>query len=373
MTPAYMDYARNKFNYGSWSDAFFMPRPCMLKYNGTVAYYLDENDYTKKTDGTDSDVVNADFEGNAMMEWGRGDRKIWYKIVPDRNDPYSASIYIADEQIDNDYHAYSFINNKGKYVDHFYTSIYNGSLVDGKLRSIADQSIMWSETPSSEIDYAKANGDGWMTEVFGDVELINILLILIGKSLDTQSVFGLGNVRGYIDDLSQKYGMNNPGDMNDKGLFWGKNISSTTDNSGVKVFGMENYWGNQWRRTAGYILDGTNGIKIKRCYGSDDGSTTFDYNITGEGYVATGIIPSGTSGGYISKIDYSKNVMGFSIVDGSATTYYGDRLWFNTNQVDYMSRGGYCSYELYCGAFCVSLSDSTSFTRWTTGAALSYR
>lgn len=48
MTPAHMDYANSRFDYGSWKDAFFMPRPCMLKSNGQVDYYLNPYDFTKK-------------------------------------------------------------------------------------------------------------------------------------------------------------------------------------------------------------------------------------------------------------------------------------------------------------------------------------
>ena len=36
MTPAKMDYTAGAFKYGSWRNAFFMPKPCMVKYDGTV-------------------------------------------------------------------------------------------------------------------------------------------------------------------------------------------------------------------------------------------------------------------------------------------------------------------------------------------------
>ena len=42
-TPASMGIST--FDYGSWEDAFFMPKPCMLNYDGTVDYYLDPNNY----------------------------------------------------------------------------------------------------------------------------------------------------------------------------------------------------------------------------------------------------------------------------------------------------------------------------------------
>jgi hypothetical protein len=49
---------------------------------------------------------------------------------------------------------------------------------------------------------------------------------------------------------------------NDKGLFYGANSSSSV----VKVFGIENWWGNTWRRVAGNILD--KGVrKVKLTYG----------------------------------------------------------------------------------------------------------
>ena len=117
MTPAKMDFANDVFDYGSWADAFFMPRPCMVKYNGEVDYYLDPDDYTKKEDGTASDVANDAYPGNAMMEWPL----IWWKVVPD-SDTKSASVYIADHKADDDFHAWSNINNKGVLVPHFYTT-----------------------------------------------------------------------------------------------------------------------------------------------------------------------------------------------------------------------------------------------------------
>ena len=66
---AKMNYVTDKFDYGDWGDVWFIKnlKPCMLKYDGTVDYELDKNDYTKKTDGTDSDIANDSYEGNAMV------------------------------------------------------------------------------------------------------------------------------------------------------------------------------------------------------------------------------------------------------------------------------------------------------------------
>ena len=198
MTPMAMDYASGTFNYGSWGNAFFLPRPCMLRADGTVDYYLDPNDYTQTFDGTPSDVANTEYNGNAMMEWGDGDSIIWMKIVADAN-PYSGSVYIANYKVDDGFTCYPFINIYGHQVKHFYTPIYNGSLISGKLRSISGQTVMKSQNATNEITYAKANyasAEIWNTEVYCDVQLINMLLILCGKNLNTEIPFGKGNQSG---------------------------------------------------------------------------------------------------------------------------------------------------------------------------------
>jgi hypothetical protein len=51
----------NTFDYGSWANAFFMPKPCMVKFDGTRDYYLDPDDYKKKVNGLASDVDNLNY------------------------------------------------------------------------------------------------------------------------------------------------------------------------------------------------------------------------------------------------------------------------------------------------------------------------
>jgi hypothetical protein len=354
MTPASMNFSTGVFNYGDWADAFFMPRPCMLKNDGTVDYYLNPNDYTKKADGTASDVANTSYAGNAMMEWGKDDCQIWYKIVPDGNN--GANVYISDAQQDEDYHAYSFIGVDGNLKEHFYTPIYNGCVVSSKLRSISGQTIMNNVAGGTEITYATANGTGYYIETFADRILINLLLMLIGKSTNTQATFGNGHYTGG----SQASHLLKSGTMNDKGLFYGTNGTGV----GVKVFGMENYWGNQWRRTAGLLnMSGTQKYKL-----------TAPYNDSGSGYnTVSGGTPDGTSGGYVNKMIYtSDGAMTTKTASGSDSTFYADGMWFNNSQTDYALFGGYCSDGLGCGAFACGLYGALSAAGWYGGAALSY-
>ena len=366
MTPASMNFTSGTFDYGSWANAFFMPKPCMLKTNGQVDYYLNENDLTKKIDGSASDVANVDYDGNAMMEWGNGTDIIWWKIEPDKGNPNSASLYVANYQADKDFKNLNFIDINGNEKAHFYTPIYNGSLdSNNKLRSISGQTVIKSKTASQGMIYARANGAGYEIEQYVDRLLINILLIIMGKSTDTQDVFG----RGASENTGDEYLPLKTGTMNGKGLFWGENAGK----AGVKVFGMENYYGNQWRRTAGLIL--ANGIaKVKLSPSTKDGSSATNYNTDGTGYIEIpNSTPSGASGGYIRDMLYTALGMFPTVITGSSSTYYPDGCWFDITIIAFALFGGTTRHSRLCGALCVNL-DNLSDTTWETiGLSLSYK
>lgn len=362
---AKMNYATDTFDYGDWGDAWFIKnlKPCMLKYDGTVDYELDKNDYTKKLDGTASDVANTSYGGNAMV----GIPKVYWKIVD--NGDNTANIYFSDKQVDTNFHCWSHIDNNGNEIDYCYMPIYNGSLVSSKLRSLSGQTPMAKKTTTNEITYAKANNTGsdiiWYTELFNDRMLINLLLLLIGKSTNIHTIFGIGNNDSYVSNSNT--GIKNTGTMNTKGLFWGNQDIK----SGVKVFGIEHWYGNIWRRIGGWINDkGTQ--KIKMTYGQSDGSTTDGYNETGSGYISIGgATPSGTSSGYISKMLITENGLIPIIARGSATTYYCDKLWFDNSHVDYACVGGGSHSVSVVSALGTNLDIMAPETVDTLGASIS--
>ncbi len=297
MTPAYMDFDKDTFNYGSWKDAFFMPRPCMLKYDGTVDYYLDENDYTKRADGGgDSDVKNVSYEGNAMMEWGKDGRLIWVKVVPDQN-PISGSVYIANYQADADFHAWSFENASGTLSEHFYTAIYKtyDEFKNNRSRSLSLDYAM-QESAENCIAYAKNNNvndkEMWYIEVLSDVMIEEFLLILIAKTTNLRSTFGNGTGNSLGN-----------GKHDSKGLFYGTLYGKNDDGGGIKVFGMSNFWND--RRYSGYILD--HGIqKIKMTYSDADGQSG-GYSKNGENYIDIGLpLEQCGSATYIKEMQFNK-------------------------------------------------------------------
>lgn len=356
---AYMDYASDRFNYADWEDAFFMTRPCMLKYDGTVDYYLNPDDYSLKEDGTPSDVADENYGGNAMEQVP----KVYIKIVD--NGDNTANVYFSNKKLDDGFKCWAHIDANGNEIPYCYMPKYNGYNDGTRLRSLSGKMPMHSMTVEQEIKLALANNltDDviWYIDVFCDWQLINLLLLLIGESGDTQAVFGTGNSNSYVS--TSNTGVKETGILDTKGSFWG----NQDNKSCVKVFGMENWWGNIWRRIAGWINDhGTQ--KVKMTYGQSDGSTVDGYNTTGDGYIVVpNATPSGTSGGYISGMVFDKHGLIPKIASGSATTYYTDGLWIDNSQVNYATVGSGSSFGHLAGALCSGLSSAN----WSYGGAMS--
>ena len=410
-TPAAM--GSTTFSYGDWENAFFMPKPCMLKYDGTVDYYLDPNDYSKKADGTASDISDPTYAGNAMMEWPL----IYYKFVPGETDG-EGSFYCSDHKIDDTYVCYSNYDSNGSVIPHFYTAIYNG-IIDGngKMRSLSGyrltpiigtiaaydntktyavgslckvsstaytcitpvteaeefDSSKWQEiTPSNsggtsgseEVTAATANNTTatveWYTDVWADRMLINALLTLMSKSLNGQAKFGRGIDSG-TQTAADAY---TTGTANDKGLFYGKTGSGDIV---VKTFGMENWWGCKWHRTAG-LIGYTDGYKYKMTYSTADGSTSAGYSSAGTGYLAEDITRPGDQ--WLINQRFGK----FGVLplqtgsSGNASKYWTSRFY---NGTGYALVGGASLYGQSSGPWCVGLYAPFSFRNGSISASLS--
>lgn len=372
-TPAHMDYTNDVFDYGSWENAWFIQgvRPCILGTDGTVIKYLDKNDYTKDIDGYTVDIGGTLANANVMVEFP----KIWLKVVPDSGDNTSANVYISNIKLDDGYKDYAYINYQKSHKNHFYLSVYNSSTIDSKLRSLSGQTTTKTKslTGTTEISYAEANGVGWSTEHAGQIMLINFLLILIGKSTNTQVVFGQGLNTGSSEAVNNGF---ETGVHNAKGLFYGTNSgAAATYTNAVKVFGIENWWGFQWQRYRGDILS-SNTLKIKLCYGQEDGSTVDNFNTDATGYrIVSGGNATGTSGQYISQMVFDTGGMYAKEANNSnasSTSKYCDGYWFDGSGIRFALRGGASYAGALVGALFVNRRSVVGAADWNFGARLSY-
>lgn len=340
-TPAAM--GNSTFSYGSWEKAFFMPKPCMLKYDGTVDYYLDPNDYTKKIDGTSSDVGNTSYNGNAMMEWG----KIWFKFEQDINTG-EGYFYCSDYEVDSTYHCWCNYDANDNEIPNFYTPIYNFTIVNSKGRSLSGLALTAANGANSKTATQEATAAHncnttstieWETGVWCDWTVISALLVLMGKSLDIASVFGVPYT-STVDDYVT-------GTLNNKGIFWG---DLSNGNLGVKVFGMENFYGVTWKRIAGLITEGGNGYYYKMTFGTSDGSTTTGYNYTRYvgGYINQPFMPV-SGNGYIKKMMFGNYGMLTTEIGGSNSTYYCANFVYGSNGHGYCLIGADNPFNIYVG------------------------
>ena len=152
-----------------------------------------------------------------------------------------------------------------------------------------------------------------------------------------------------------------------KWMFWG--ADDGTD--GVKVFGMEHYWGNLWRCTAG-LINNQGTLCIKATRGTKDGSSSSDYNTSSSGYIILKDAPvSGKTGGYISKCKTTPFGRFPYEASGSATTFECDGMYFMNNQKSIALFGGMYNNDLLAGPFCVRLSSTSASSSLDIGAALS--
>lgn len=364
--PAHMDYALGKFNYGDWKDVWFIQKikPCMLKYDGTVDYELNPNDYSKKINGTDSDIANPAYEGNVMV----GIPKVYWKIVDNGDD--TANIYISNKKVDDDFVCWSHIDNNDNEIDYCYMSAYNGCKINNRLRALSGV-IPLSNTSAVSISSLVSannldNNNIWEFDTFSDRLLLILLTLMIGKSTDAQAVFGKGNCNSY--NSPTKTGFVKSGTMDSKGLFWG----SQDKKSGVKLFGIENLWGNVWRVITGVIGDhGT--LKVKMTYGQSDGTTVDGYSFDGEGYTELFDFSSnvGYSSDCVRKMRFTEKGMFPEVLGGSTTTYYTDLIGYEDSGVNFLSMGGATSDGDYTGLFSLDLATLPTYVDWWIGAALS--
>ena len=402
MTPAAMNFTTGEFDYGSWANAWFVrdAYPVALNLDGTEAYRLDPDDYTKKSDGTPSDIqfvllteapsdwstqwkqyytkdandnyeLNAqseaptfalntyyklsygNFQGNFMVAFPR----VYFRRTEDATYNY---VEISNHKLGDDWYAYAHINSSGNEVKRIYLPLFKGVIVDSKLRSVPGVIPQGGTTASAEVTAATALGSRWQIWDHSSVELINDLLILMSKSIDSQGKFGKGRESGYDSSDTVTYGKLQTGTLIKKGKFHGFSSSYKE----IKVFGMEGFWANRWDRLQGMLLV-DNIWKIKM---------TPPYNFTGTDFVtlSSASVPSGN--GYLSKVQTSQyGSIPASIEGGGSSKFYKDYFYKSATSTRVALRGGYCADGARCGFRYVLVYNAASDSYWSIGASPVYK
>lgn len=361
MTPARMNFTTGQFDYGSWANVWFVAgnKPVALKFDGTVDYELDPNDYSKKADGTASDITDSTYAGNFMATMPT----VWIKRWEDDNYRYCA---ISNKQITPEFKANAHDAGDGTINPVIYLPMFKGVILSSKMRSIAGVTPQGNTTGSTEKTAAEACGSGWQLWDLSKHELLSDLLTLISRSTNSQAAFGKGDTNTYNSSDTTTYGKLNTGQhkvdgvwtMYGGGRFWG----AADDNHHVRVFHIEDFWGNRWDRCLGLNLVSNEYVyKLVRPYALEPDST----------YTSSGLYAP-NSGAY-QKEQYTGEYGALPKTTGGSgvneTTYECDYFSKDGSGTRLLLFGGRCSDRALCGSRSLALGIAASIGDWSFGGS----
>jgi hypothetical protein len=310
-------------------------RPCMLK-EGVVQYYLNPADYTKKVDGTASDITTG-ADGDVMIEIPKmaysmktvGD----YLYVKVTNNPSPTN------GTNEDWCFHAHTRSTAGDRDKLYVGAYLG-WTDGssKLRSLSGKAPTAKQTIGEFRTRAQANGTGYDQMAFYPLTLLQCLYLIRYKNRDSQTALG----RGFVDGNSAA---TNTGGANTRGMYYGE----ATGEQQMKFAGIEDFWGNLYYWIDGLFSNATRNIL-----------TAFTaFNDTGSGYADRGQGATSNIGNYMS-VCQGTSATGFiaKTVAGSNSTYYSDHAFlaasslpnFGGDWAGASSAGGFRFYLAYSAA-----------------------
>ena len=195
--------------------------------------------------------------------------------------------------------------------------------------------------------------------------MINALLTIISKSDDSQEAFGYGNVSSGFDSSY----MSTSGSLNDKGQFYGYNDQTHQ----VKVFHIEDWWGNQLERIAGLIVDSGNiKVAMKGPYSTDGSGSNYSTILTISSNIGSGWAANCKCDNTCGRLPISKTSPGGTTANSS--TFLCDYVYirYRSGYTYYPYVGGACSDGVDAGSSCFVASNAASYANWHVGASLSY-
>ena len=337
----YADDAANMTAGSSAWDEFFGHYPCILK-DGAELGKLNPNNFAKYADGTTAPITT--LGNDVMIAFPRRGVKI-----STANNKVTISMTDAPNHADFKYYAHS----RGSVAkDVFYLGAYKGYVSSSKLYSVSGQSPTVSQTIGTFRGYANSRGSGYDQSGFYQLVFRQCMYILKYKNLNSQATVG----KGYTDGFAKQ----NTGATNTNGMDYGSTTSGTTR---MKLFGIEDFWGNVWEWIDGLVTDGSRNILTNTSNFQDAGK--------GTGYMSNSSGLSSNTSGYMSKPQGTTET-GFVLkeANGSETTYFSDSADLSASCVTYF--GGYWGDGSHAGAFRLYVNNSASYSDSAVAARLMY-
>ena len=359
---------------------------CLLKADGTVNYYLDPTDSTKKADGSAATLTGAD--GNVMVEipkfyfkyWKNGDKFYWRV----RTTPYSGyKVHPA------------FIKN-GVEVDYRYIGAYDACYLDAtddtyksglnlddmtsnldlaadKLASVSGVYPLVGVTRAECRSLAANVGTGFRQQDFWLTCAVQLLYLIEYGTFYSQNELGDGNTgASYVSSSSSQ--TDSPHSVAGKSNALGNASTDTTsgassvsrDTAYMSYRGIENFYGNCWNWVDGFNI----GIVANRDAFVSNNDADFADN-TSTNYTDLGITMA-SGNGYVQNIaDVPGAFLPNDTTGASSSTYLTDYFYQNTGNLLAIF-GGSADGGARAGAFFWGVHLSSAFADRLVGARLAY-
>ena len=311
-----------------WDD-FFGHYPVLLK-SGVEVGKLNPNNFAQFEDGSAADITSGNA-GDVMIAFPRRGVKI-------STSGNILTISMTDDPDNSDFTYYAHTRGTTR-KEVFYLGAYKGYVASSKLRSLSGKTPTASQTIGTFRTQAHANGTGYEQSGFYQLIFRQCMYLLKYKNLDSQSALGQGYVGGSA--------VANTGATNTRGMDYGT-TSTTTQ---MKLFGLEDFWGNIWEWIDGIVTDSTRNIL----------TATDNFNDSGSGYKNQGQGATSNIGNYMSKPQGTTKT-GFLAkeVNGSESTYFCDYTYLYASCVAVF--GGHWNSAANAGAFPLSVDDAASYS-----------
>lgn len=336
---------------------------CVVNADGSVAYFLDENNSNLKADGTEVDWQEVeDNVQNVMVQIPKfysakksvnGSMVFGVGKTPTTTDLLTLDDWRVDPAFFRDrLNLCDVQTGTATEVDYRYVGAFHG-WVDGqgRLRSLPNKMPTADKTIGEFRDHAKNMGNGWSQFDFNLLTAIQMLYITEYGNPDSQTMIG----RGYVDGNSSAI---NTGGTIDKG---NNTFGETTGKVQMSFRGIEDFYGNVRNWIDGCFFDSGFNILINNK----------GFNDTGAGYSQVGQSGfSSDSGGNVRTIqEYSDAGFIIKTSDGNSDYDTGlyDYAYIGSVRLPYF--GGDWSYGSSAGAFSL-YSRSASYSGSSIGGRL---
>lgn len=263
-------------------------RPCVFK-NGAVQYYLDKTNFNYKEDGTTASVLTG-ADGDVMIEIPG----FAYKINQDDTQITISVTNDIETALTQGYTTNAFTYESTCDCGAYYYGTYLGSIDDNsQLRSIS------GVTPTGQTSYntfaAKAiNGRDDYYEVCSYQAFTAVLCLMLIKYATRDFYSSIGH--GYC--LESNSAPLTTGGTEEAGM---SAYGSTADDlTHVKIFGIEDFWGNMWQITSDIHPFLTN-----------EGTLGIEYGHVNRKTIDTGIAAQALTWGTSIDAIYGNNILGF--------------------------------------------------------------